>query len=82
MNPSIQQFVQVCAGVFIGTLPLVAMIGWAAFQNNHRLGLIEDRLKTIETKLDALTIRIGSNETKIAVIEAKIDGQKLIVQNS
>jgi len=52
-------------GVFTGTLPLVGVIGWAAFQNNARLGRIEKALDTLGEDLKSLGIRTSTAETNL-----------------
>lgn len=75
MNP---QFIQVCADVFAGTLPLIGVIGWAAFTQNLRLGRIEGQLDELGKDLKALGIRTPAVETKVAVIETKLDRPTIV----
>ncbi len=53
-----QQFL----GVFVATLPLMGVIGWAAFAQNQRLGRIETQLDLLGIDLKALGVR--SNVTR------------------
>ena len=69
MTPGFQMFIQVCAGVFVGVLPLVGVIGWAAFQQNARLGRIEKQLDELGSDLKAFGVRMSNVETKVSVLE-------------
>jgi hypothetical protein len=76
---ALQAALQVAAGVFAGTLPLLAVIGWAAFQQTQRLGRIELQLDELGKDLKSIGVRTGASETKIAVIESRLDGPRIIV---
>ena len=75
---AVQAAFQVAAGVFAGTLPLLAVIGWAAFQQTQRLGRIESQLDELGKDLKSIGVRTATSETKIAVIESKLDGPRII----
>ena len=72
MNPALQQFL----AVFAATLPLVGVIGWAAFAQNARFDAMDRRLGRIEYQLDelgkdlkSLGLRTNEHETRITVLE-------------
>lgn len=78
MTPGTEQFIQVCTGVFVGTLPLLGVIGWAAFMQDKRLTRIESQLDELGKDLKALGIRMSNAETKVAVVEAKLDRPHIV----
>lgn len=68
MNGVFQQFL----GVFVATLPLMGVIGWAAFAQNQRLGRIETQLDLLGSDLKALGVRSNGHETRITVLETRM----------
>ena len=54
MTPAVQQFLS----VFLATLPLVGVIGWAAFQQNSRFdmlgGSLNKRMDMLDKRIDML----------------------------
>jgi hypothetical protein len=78
-------YLQTTFGVFSGTLPLVGTIFWAAFQQNARFDAItqrfesvDKRLGRIESQIDTLIKQGAEHNTRIAVIETKLGGEKLV----
>lgn len=68
-----QQLLTSAAGVFLGSLPLLGVIGWASFPQNSRLSRIESQLDELGKDLKALGIRVSSSETEMAIIKTKLD---------
>jgi hypothetical protein len=54
MNP---MFLQNAAGVFLGSFPLMCLIGWAAFQQGQRLSRIETQLDRLGDDLKSVGVR-------------------------
>ena len=78
MDPALQQMITTVAGVFIGSLPLVGVIGWAAFTQNNRLNRIEAQLDELGKDLKNLGIRVSNIEIRVSVAETKLDGPRFI----
>jgi hypothetical protein len=57
--------------VFYGTLPLVIMIGWAAFNNSTLLKDILKRLGEVEKGLKEVTAGIGRLDGRLKVLESR-----------
>jgi len=71
-------FFQNAAGVFLGSFPLMCLIGWAAFQQGQRLSRIETQLDRLGDDLKGVGVRVAGHDTKIGVIETKLDGPRLV----
>jgi hypothetical protein len=70
---SVNPIFQTALGVSLRGLPLVGVIGWAAFQQSQRLARIEKHLDDLGTDLKALGLRVNTHDTKLAVIEAHLN---------
>ena len=77
--------------VFIATLPLVGVIGWAALQQNsrfdmltqsfnHRMDRLEKRLDELGDDMKSLGVRINEHEVRIAKVETRLDGPRMVVK--
>jgi hypothetical protein len=75
MTPAFQQFL----AVFLGTLPLVGVIGWAALTQNQRLSRIESQLDALGRDMKELGVRTAGHETRISVLETRIEGPRVVV---
>lgn len=71
-------FLQNAAGAFLGSLPLMCLIGWSAFPQGQRLARIEQQLDKLGDDLKSVGVRVAGHDTKIGVIEAKLDGPRLV----
>lgn len=79
---TINQIVGIPAvSVFLGTLPLLGTILWGLPQNERRLSAIEKHMDSIESKIERYGEKINSSETKIAVIETRLDGPRLFTKS-
>lgn len=58
--------------VFLGTLPLLLTLAWGLFQSDRRLTRIENRLDSIDGK-------IGNVTERLARVETKLEGGKILV---
>lgn len=88
MTPAdIHQFL----AVFVATLPLVGVIGWAAFQQNSRFDMltqsINQRMDRLEKRLDqlgddlkSLGVRANDHDVRIAKLETRLDAPRMVVK--
>ena len=66
--------------VFLATLPMVGVIGWAAFNNSTLLNEILKRLDRIENELRAMGLRVNDHEVRIAKVETRLDNPRLVAK--
>ncbi len=74
MNP----LFQTALSVSLGGVPLMGIIGWAAFQQTQRLGRIEKQLDELGADLKVLGVRVNTHDTKLAVIETHLNLPKIV----
>jgi hypothetical protein len=76
----VNQFWQQFLPVFCATIPLIGVIGWAAFTQDKRLGRIETQLDALGNDLKSLGIRANEHEVKIVRLETRIEGPRMITK--
>ena len=58
--------------VFLGTLPLVGVVGWAALNNNLSFGLLRDGLKAIDSRLVGIDGRLTHIEELVHSLDKRV----------
>ncbi len=66
--------------VFLATLPLVGVIGWAAFVQERRLARIESQLDSLGQRLEGLGMRVNDHDVRIARVETRLDNPRLVTK--
>ena len=68
MSPLLQQGIS----VFVGTLPLIGVIGWAALSQNARFDALGVRMSRIEAQLDRQGSDISGIRTELSNLNSRV----------